>query len=155
MIGRRFLKFISMESLRVFLLLLITPGGLDIVKELDQSNELQNMIPVAEDLNSRIARLTKSSPVVVFMKGTRTMPKCGFSRQLVAILNGQGYMAFSFSYVCRISYETFDILSDESIRQGLKTFSSWPTFPQLYVNGEFMGGLDIIKEMVELGEPIL
>lgn len=77
------------------------------------------------------------------MKGDRNAPKCGFSKQLILILNETG-----------VTYETFDILTDEEVRQGLKTFSDWPTYPQVYVNGELQGGLDIIKEMKASGELI-
>lgn len=75
------------------------------------------------------------------MKGDRNQPKCGFSRTLVTLLQTEG-----------ITFETFDILTDDAIRAGLKEFSQWPTFPQLYVKGELVGGLDIVKEMVESGE---
>lgn len=68
-------------------------------------------------------------------------PRCGFSRQLIDIMNGTG-----------IPYETFDILTDEDVRQGLKTYSNWPTYPQVYVKGSLIGGLDIIKELISLGE---
>ncbi|KAJ8960613.1 hypothetical protein NQ318_013905 [Aromia moschata] len=78
---------------------------------------------------------------MLFMKGNRTTPRCGFSRQIIEILNNTG-----------AKYETFDILTDEEVRQGLKTYSDWPTYPQLYVNGELIGGLDIVKEMVTAGE---
>ncbi|KAF5112909.1 hypothetical protein DV495_005203, partial [Geotrichum candidum] len=76
--------------------------------------------------------------VMLFMKGTPASPQCGFSRQLVAILR-EHQVRFGF----------FDILKDNSVRQGLKTFSDWPTFPQLYINGELQGGLDIIRESVQ------
>ena len=72
------------------------------------------------------------------MKGNREEPRCGFSRTLIGILNETG-----------LSYETFDILSDEEVRQGLKKFSNWPTYPQVYVKGDLVGGLDIIKELQE------
>lgn len=78
---------------------------------------------------------------MIFMKGDRNAPRCGFSRQLIQILNDTG-----------VSYETFDILTDEEVRQGLKTYSDWPTYPQVYVKGELQGGLDIIKEMLSGGE---
>lgn len=91
-----------------------------------------------EALNARLKQLTEATPVMLFMKGTPASPQCGFSRQLVAILR-ENQVRFGF----------FDILKDDSVRQGLKAFSDWPTFPQLYVNGEFQGGLDIIKESLE------
>lgn len=94
--------------------------------------------PSEEEVNKRLEQLTKAAPIMVFIKGTPAEPKCGFSRQLVAILR-EHQTKFGF----------FDILKDDSVRQGLKTFSDWPTFPQLYINGEFQGGLDIIKENLE------
>lgn len=94
--------------------------------------------PTAEELNERLKKLTAAAPVMLFMKGSPSSPQCGFSRQMVAILR-EHEVRFGF----------FDILKDDSVRQGLKTFSDWPTFPQLYVNGEFQGGLDIIKESLE------
>ncbi|DAZ94874.1 TPA: hypothetical protein N0F65_008018, partial [Lagenidium giganteum] len=91
---------------------------------------------VDEALEYRLKKLINASPVMLFMKGNPTEPKCGFSRQAVALLNEEG-----------IQYGTFDILSDDQVRQGLKLFSNWPTYPQLYVNGTLVGGLDILKEM--------
>ena len=90
---------------------------------------------------TRIEELIKSSPVFVFMKGTKLMPQCGFSNNVVQILNALG-----------IGFETFDVLSDMEIRQGIKEFSDWPTIPQVYVKGEFMGGSDILIEMYNSGE---
>ncbi|KAK6185344.1 hypothetical protein SNE40_007598 [Patella caerulea] len=100
-----------------------------------------NTAPPKQDLNTRLKNLINQSPVMLFMKGTPTEPKCGFSRQTIQILNDN-----------KIKFGYFDILTDEEIRQGLKTYSNWPTFPQLYGNGELVGGLDIIKELVETGE---
>lgn len=94
--------------------------------------------PTPEELNERLTKLTSAAPVMLFMKGSPSSPQCGFSRQMVAILREHQVM-FGF----------FDILKDDTVRQGLKTFSDWPTFPQLYMNGEFQGGLDIIKELLE------
>lgn len=94
--------------------------------------------PSPEELNERLQKLTSAAPVMLFMKGSPSAPQCGFSRQLVAILR-ENQVRFGF----------FDILKDDAVRQGLKTFSDWPTFPQLYMNGEFQGGLDIIKELLE------
>ncbi|ANZ78038.1 BA75_05203T0 [Komagataella pastoris] len=91
-----------------------------------------------EQLNLRLSKLTSAAPVMLFMKGTPASPQCGFSRQVVAILR-EHQVRFGF----------FDILKDDSVRQGLKKFSDWPTFPQLYINGEFQGGLDIIKENLQ------
>ena len=89
---------------------------------------------------TRIETLIKSSPVFVFMKGTKLMPQCGFSNNVVQILNALG-----------VSFETFDVLSDMEIRQGIKEFSDWPTIPQVYVQGEFMGASDILIEMYNDG----
>ena len=90
------------------------------------------------ELNARLSKLVNAAPVMLFMKGTPASPQCGFSRQLVAILR-EHQVRFGF----------FDILKDNSVRQGLKTFSDWPTFPQLYIKGELQGGLDIIRESVQ------
>lgn len=92
-------------------------------------------------LNDRLKELVNRSKVMLFIKGTRETPRCGFTRQLIDIMNGTG-----------VEYETFDILSDEEVRQGLKTYSNWPTYPQVYVNGDLVGGLDIIKELKEMQE---
>lgn len=91
-----------------------------------------------EEINARLVKLTNAAPVMLFMKGSPSEPKCGFSRQIVGILR-EHQVRFGF----------FDILRDDTVRQHLKTFSDWPTFPQLYINGEFQGGLDIIKENLE------
>lgn len=88
-----------------------------------------------EQLKARLEKLTTAAPIMLFMKGTPSAPQCGFSRQMVAILR-EHQVRFGF----------FDILKDDSVRQGLKAFSDWPTFPQLYIGGVFQGGLDIIKE---------
>lgn len=121
-------------------------GGLDIVKELEASGELDTVCPKAQKLESRLKALINKAPVMLFMKGSKQVAKCGFSKQIVEIMNNTG-----------IDYETFDILEDEEVRQGLKTYSNWPTYPQLYVKGELVGGLDIIKELKETGEllPVL
>lgn len=85
--------------------------------------------------------LINSSQVMLFMKGTPQEPRCGFSRQVVEIMKNK-----------QVKYGSFDILSDNEVREGLKTYSNWPTYPQLYIKGELVGGLDIIKEMVQNGE---
>ncbi|KAG5891167.1 hypothetical protein JTB14_000555 [Gonioctena quinquepunctata] len=92
-------------------------------------------------LEDRLKALINKSKIMLFMKGDRNNPRCGFSRKTIEILNDQG-----------VPYETFDILSDEEVRQGLKKYSDWPTYPQLYVSGELIGGLDIMKEMLNSGE---
>ena len=90
---------------------------------------------------NKIQNLIDSNPVMVFMKGTKLMPQCGFSNNVVQILNSLG-----------VVFNTFDVLSDFEIREGIKEFSDWPTIPQLYVKKEFVGGCDIIREMHESGE---
>jgi len=92
-------------------------------------------------LEDQLKALINKSKVVLFMKGDRNTPRCGFSRQIIEILNNAG-----------APYETFDILQDEEVRQGLKKYSDWPTYPQLYINGDLIGGLDIVKEMLAAGE---
>jgi monothiol glutaredoxin len=93
------------------------------------------------DAHSRIADIVKSNDVVLFMKGTSLFPQCGFSSRAVAILDRLG-----------AKYETIDVLQDAEIRGGIKEYSDWPTIPQLYVKGEFVGGSDIMMEMFESGE---
>ncbi|HEY8592938.1 MAG TPA: Grx4 family monothiol glutaredoxin [Sphingomicrobium sp.] len=93
------------------------------------------------DANSRIAEIVNGNDVVLFMKGTALFPQCGFSSRAIAILDRLG-----------ANYETVDVLQDQEIRQGIKEFSEWPTIPQLYVKGEFVGGSDIMMEMYESGE---
>ena len=93
------------------------------------------------DAHSRIADLVKTNDVVLFMKGTALFPQCGFSSRAIAILDR-----------LEAKYETVDVLQDPEIRDGIKQFSDWPTIPQLYVKGEFVGGSDIMMEMYESGE---
>ncbi|MFO1259664.1 MAG: Grx4 family monothiol glutaredoxin [Sphingomonadaceae bacterium] len=93
------------------------------------------------DTQSRIAQIVEGNDVVLFMKGTPLFPQCGFSSRAIAILEHLG-----------VEYETVDVLQDQEIRQGIKQFSDWPTIPQLYVKGEFVGGSDIMMEMYEAGE---
>lgn len=96
------------------------------------------------DIQKKIGRQIKENPIVLYMKGSREMPQCGFSAQVVNILN-----------YYKVDYETVDVLLDPEIRQGIKDYSQWPTLPQLYVNGSFIGGCDICAEMHlngELGE---
>jgi Grx4 family monothiol glutaredoxin len=95
----------------------------------------------SDALNERLRGLMNKSKVVLFMKGDPEQPRCGFSRQTVSLLKEQG-----------VEFSHFDILTDESVRQGLKTLNNWPTFPQVIINGELVGGLDIVKEMAETGE---
>lgn len=93
------------------------------------------------ELRQRIETMIAASPVFVFMKGTKLMPQCGFSNNVVQILHALG-----------VPFETFDVLSDMEIRQGIKDYSQWPTIPQVYVKGEFLGGSDILIEMYNTGE---
>src|SRR6476659_227611 len=93
------------------------------------------------DASSRIAELVKQNDIVLFMKGTALFPQCGFSSRAIAILDRIG-----------ARYETVDVLQDPEIRSGIKDYSDWPTIPQLYVRGEFVGGSDIMMEMFESGE---
>ncbi|KAG8930933.1 monothiol glutaredoxin grx4 [Tulasnella sp. 418] len=94
-----------------------------------------------EELNARMRGLMNQSKIVVFMKGTPDAPRCGFSRKTVATLREQG-----------VAFTHFDILSDEAVRQGMKKLNDWPTFPQIIVNGELFGGLDILNESILTGE---
>jgi len=87
-----------------------------------------------EDLHERLTKLVKAAPVMLFMKGTPSAPQCGFSRQTVALLREKS-----------VKYGFFNILADDEVRQGLKEFADWPTFPQLWVDGELVGGLDIVS----------
>ena len=100
------------------------------------------MTPNADgDAQARIAETVNASPVVLFMKGTPLFPQCGFSSRAISILDHVG-----------VEYATVDVLQDAGIRQGIKEYSDWPTIPQLYVKGEFIGGSDILMEMYEAGE---
>ena len=96
---------------------------------------------MTDDAQARIAEMVKSNEVVLFMKGTPLFPQCGFSSKAVAILDHLG-----------VDYDSVDVLQDQGVRQGIKAFSDWPTIPQLYVKGEFVGGSDIMMEMYEAGE---
>lgn len=93
------------------------------------------------DATSRIQDFVNAHDVALFMKGTPLFPQCGFSSRAVAILDHLG-----------VEYESIDVLQDMEVRQGIKSFSEWPTIPQLYVKGEFVGGSDIMMEMFEAGE---
>ncbi len=93
------------------------------------------------DTNERISKIVGDNDVVLFMKGTPLFPQCGFSNRAVAILDH-----------CNVEFESVDVLQDMEIRQGIKSYSDWPTIPQLYVKGEFVGGSDIMMEMFEAGE---
>lgn len=96
---------------------------------------------MTDDTTARIQTLVDSNDVLLFMKGTPLFPQCGFSNRAVSILNHLG-----------VEFESVDVLQDQEVRQGIKAFSDWPTIPQLYVKGEFVGGSDIMMEMYESGE---
>lgn len=104
----------------------------------------EHSIPAHEteaELEDRCKKLMEKSRVVLFMKGNPDQPRCGFSQKTVALLRQE-----------KVAFSTFDILQDEGVRQGLKKLNDWPTFPQIIVNGELIGGLDILKELIETGE---
>lgn len=135
-------------------------GGLDIMKEMEESGDFVEQLNVAEfvtkegdvsmggatsstetTLHQKLNQLVNRHRIMLFMKGIPSSPRCGFSRQIVEILD-------SF----HISYDAFNILEDEEVRQGLKEYSDWPTYPQLYIEGDLVGGLDIVKEMMDSGD---
>ena len=94
-----------------------------------------------QDVKNWIANQIASNDVVLFMKGTRAMPQCGFSMQVAQIL---GYLG--------VNFKDINVLEDMGVRDGIKAYSNWPTIPQLYVKGEFIGGCDIVREMFQTGE---
>ncbi len=96
---------------------------------------------MTDQTHARIAGLVENAEVLLFMKGSPLFPQCGFSSRAVAILQHLG-----------VEFESADVLQDQEIRQGIKAYSDWPTIPQLYVKGEFVGGSDIMMEMYETGE---
>ncbi len=93
------------------------------------------------ELQTKLDGLVNQSNIVVFMKGTKLMPQCGFSNNVVQILNAMA-----------VPFETVDVLDDPEVRQGIKEYSNWPTIPQVYLNGEFVGGSDILIELYQKGE---
>lgn len=93
------------------------------------------------ETKAKIDNLLQQNKIMVFMKGNKLMPQCGFSNNVVQILNTLG-----------VPFETLDVLADSEVRQGIKEYSNWPTIPQVYVNGEFLGGSDILIEMYNKGE---
>ncbi|MEM7608730.1 MAG: Grx4 family monothiol glutaredoxin [Myxococcota bacterium] len=97
---------------------------------------------MSEAVHDRIRELVTDKPVVLFMKGNRLFPRCGFSATVVEVLKRSGITDF----------EAVDVLQDPELRAGIKTFTNWPTIPQLYVHGEFVGGCDIVRELYESGE---
>ena len=96
---------------------------------------------ISDEQQARIDAMVKASPVVLFMKGSPLFPQCGFSSRAVAILNH-----------LNVEFESVDVLQDQGVRQGIKAYSDWPTIPQLYAHGEFVGGSDIMMEMYKSGE---
>jgi monothiol glutaredoxin len=92
-------------------------------------------------VDEKISKLLSDNKIMVFMKGNKLMPQCGFSNQVVQILNILG-----------VPYETLDVLADPDIRQGIKEYSNWPTIPQVYINGEFVGGSDVMTQLYQQGE---
>jgi monothiol glutaredoxin len=96
---------------------------------------------MAPELKERIDNLLKENKILVFMKGSKLMPMCGFSNNVVQMLNSFG-----------VPFHTIDVLDDNEIRQGIKEYSTWPTIPQVYINGQFVGGSDILMELYQKGE---
>lgn len=94
-----------------------------------------------DEVRSKLEELTKNHPVLLFMKGTKQFPQCGFSARAVEVLKRSG-----------AHFETVNVLADQEIREGIKEFSNWPTIPQLYINGQFIGGSDILIELFQSGE---
>uniref|UniRef100_A0A0K8RKE3 Thioredoxin domain-containing protein n=1 Tax=Ixodes ricinus TaxID=34613 RepID=A0A0K8RKE3_IXORI len=115
-------------------------GGVDEMRKLAESGRLAELCS-QQDLTRRLEQLIRKAPVMVFMKGSPEAPRCGFSRTLMDIFKRT-----------QVSFDSFDILTDEEVRQGLKKYSNWPTYPQVYAKGSLVGGLDIIKELDEAGE---
>ncbi|GAB1859936.1 Glutaredoxin 3 [Camponotus japonicus] len=112
-----------------------------IKQHLKNKDPLLLVIKTKESLEERLKKLINQAPCMLFMKGNPANPRCGFSRTIVSILDNY-----------KTDYKSFDILQDNDVREGLKKFSNWPTYPQLYLNGELIGGLDIVKEMDESSE---
>ncbi len=109
-------------------------------RAIDNAPDVATYSPMS-DVKARIEELIGKNKVLLFMKGTKSFPQCGFSSAVVAVLREEG-----------VPFETVNVLADPEIRQGIKDFSSWPTIPQLYVGGKFVGGCDIVREMHASGE---
>ncbi len=105
------------------------------------ASEISFSAPLPEGVTERIEALIKQNPIVLFMKGNEVMPQCGFSANCVAILKHIG-----------VTFKTYDILKDPELRQSIKEYSKWPTFPQLYSQGKLVGGNDIVTEIYQRGE---
>merc|ERR1712154_49756 len=112
------------------------------LKQNKNQNKNEQNEESAEQLNARIAKLIAAAPIMLFMKGTPEEPKCKFSRECIAIFKKEKVSKFGY----------FNILNDPAVRSGIKLYSNWKTFPQLYINNELIGGLDVIKEKIEDGE---
>lgn len=121
-------------------------GGLDVIKDMIEADEFKDILPKTKEelLNEKIKKLIESKDIMLFMKGTPTNPQCGFSNKIVQLLKEQNINKFGH----------FNILDNNDIRQGLKKYSNWPTFPQLYIKGELIGGLDVVKDMIDANELI-
>ena len=117
-------------------------GDFAAVKKMADGGNLRDALKL-QDINERLSEMVKSSQVFLFMKGSPDHPRCGFSRSMVKILRDE---AINFSHT--------DVLQDPEVRSGVKVFSNWPTFPQLYVDGSLIGGIDIVKEMLEDDESL-
>jgi monothiol glutaredoxin len=115
--------------------------GSSFTKKLHQSTGDDFLEELAGDVQEKIQALVDAHPVLLFMKGSKLFPQCGFSNNAVQILNSFG-----------VTFHAIDVLADQSIREGIKVFSQWPTIPQLYIQGEFIGGSDIMIEMYQSGE---
>lgn len=98
-------------------------------------------MPLTPELRTQIQQTIESTPIVVFMKGTKNFPQCGFSAAVVHALKGLG-----------AEFKDVNVLADAALREGIKEFSSWPTIPQVYIDGKFVGGSDIVREMLAAGE---
>jgi len=121
-------------------------GGVDILREMHEEGSLYDELPkvqkiTQQSLDERLKELINRDKIMLFMKGKPEAPECGFSRTIVGILKEAG-----------ITYGHFNILEDSEVREGLKKYSDWPTYPQLYANGNLLGGIDIVKELNEAGE---
>ncbi|CAF1136926.1 unnamed protein product [Adineta steineri] len=122
-------------------------GGLDIMKQMIENGEFdlklnqQKTHEKEKDMKKYLESLINQAPLMLFIKGTAETPRCGFTKELLNLLDNANIKDF----------KTFDILQDENVRQKLKEYSSWQTYPQVYVNGQFVGGLDILKQMNEEG----
>ncbi|KAI9171949.1 putative transcriptional regulatory protein [Paramyrothecium foliicola] len=114
------------------------PEGMNGIQQTKEESAPVDPEKQKEELNKRLGTLVKAAPVMLFMKGTPSSPQCGFSRQVVGLLRENS-----------VKYGFFNILADDEVRQGLKEFADWPTYPQLWMDGELVGGLDIVKEELE------